>query len=121
MKKCLIVLFLLSSLIFCGCEYTTSNYRPKENPVRYYKDIDVVVVSTQKKHTLAKIPRYYQSITVKSEEYGLEKIFDFSSSGVFASMPYWDLKEGDVVKAELYSYKMESTGEIIERSINQLR
>lgn len=113
-------LILITMFICIGCEqgeYTP----PPEQPVMYYKDIDVVVVSNRKATRYAKIRRYEQAITVKSEEYGLEKTFIKSDCGAFASMPYWNYKEGDVIKAELYSWKMESTGEITKREISGLK
>lgn len=110
-------LILVDSLLKEDYQYTPQS----ESPVLYYKDIDVVVVKNEKYNHWGKVKKYSQSITVKSEEYGLEETFTYSSSGMFVNMPYWSLKEGDVIKAELYSWKMESTGEITKREINSLR
>lgn len=120
MKKYICFLLIFITMFICGCEqgeYTP----PPEQPVMYYKDIDVVVVSNRKATRYAKVRRYEQAITVKSEEYGLEETFIKSDCGAFASMPYWNCKEGDVIKAELYSWKMESTGEITRREISGLK
>lgn len=110
-------LILADSLLKEDYQYTPQS----ESPVLYYKDIDVVVVKNEKYNHWGKVKKYSQSITVKSEEYGLEETFTYSGSGMFVNMPYWSLKEGDVIKAELYSWKMESTGEITKREINSLR
>lgn len=80
----------------------------------------MVVISNNKKSWFASTHWYKQQVTVKSKEYNIEKTFEFVGSGVFANMPYWECKEGDVIRAELYSWKMESTGEITRRDINKL-
>ena len=69
----------------------------------YYKTIDVVVVENNTSYSGGRFPHYYQEVTIKSGEYGLQQTFDYEDSGVFADMDYWYYKEGDVVKATLYS------------------
>lgn len=93
---------------------------PPETPVLYYKDIDVVVIENKKYNHWGKVKSYTQVITVKSEEYGLEETFTYRGSGMFINMPYWSVEEGDIIKAELHSWKIESTGEIIKRKISNL-
>ena len=125
MKKLLGISLILLSLLLLGCcslnlEQPISQPTQIEQPTLYYKDIDVVVTESLTWSTYCGTWWYYQSITVKSEEYGLEETFMFNSSGTFASMPYWSVKKGDKLKAELYSWKMDSTGEITKREINRI-
>ncbi|WP_434292079.1 hypothetical protein [Clostridium botulinum] len=87
----------------------------------YYKTINVVVVSNKKTTWYASTRCYRQNIKVKSKKYNIEKEFSLTDSGVFANMPYWNCKEGDTIKAELLSWKEESTGKIVKREINQLK
>lgn len=119
-KKYIIYIIIFNMLLLCGCNINSS-YTPPEKPVLYYKDIDVVVVANTTNHWYAGIHRYNQTITVKSEEYNLEKTFNYEFSGVFTNMPYWDCKEGDIIKAELYSWVIESTKEVTKREINILK
>lgn len=112
------------TLLVWADSVTRENYQyipPPENPVLYYKDIDVVVVENRKYNHWGKVKNYSQSITVKSEEYDLEETFTYRGSGMFINMPYWSVKEGDVIQAELYSWKLESTGEITKRKIGNLK
>lgn len=105
------------SLMKENYEYTP----PPESPVLYYKDIDVIVVENKKYNHWGRVKNYSQSITVKSEEYGLEETFTYRGSGMFVNMPYWNVEEGEIIQAELYSWKIESTGEIIRRKIGNLK
>ena len=111
-----ITVCFLISLTGCGLEPAER----AEQPHLYWKDIEVVVESVSKKHWFATVHRYELSVTVYSEEYDLQKTLDFYSSGMFAP-EYWNLEKGDVVTAELYSWVMDSTGEVVRRSINQLK
>lgn len=119
----MLVLIGLFALIAISDLSTSPNTnQQQEKPVLYWKDIDVEVVSSRRKSNLfGRVKRYNQAVTVRSEEYKLEKTFKLNSSGVFANMPYWNVKEGDVIKAELYSWKLESTGEIVSREIIKLK
>lgn len=127
MKKFLGICLVLLGLLLIGCLFideqpVTTGGQPTqvEQPTLYYKDIDTVVTESLTWSTYCGTWWYYQSITVKSEEYGLEETFMFNSSGTFASMPYWSVQKGDKLKAELYSWKMDSTGEITKREINRI-
>lgn len=111
------IIIMLSTLNGCG---DMTSYTPPEKPVLYHKDIEVRVVSNKKQKFTGKVPRASQNIKVVSEEYNLENSFNYSSSGVFMNMPFWSVKEGDVIQAELLSWKLESTGEIVKREINRL-
>lgn len=117
-----ILIGLFESLIMLDSNIIHNTSQQQEKPVLYWKDIDVKVVSNRRKSNLfGRVKRYNQAITVYSNEYKLEKTFKISSSGAFANMPYWNVKEGDIIKAELYSWKLESTGDIVRREINKLK
>ena len=122
---CIITMFLLIgiliSIIALDSNTSSNTNQQEEKPVLYWKDIDVKVVSNNKHSWFVKTRFYKQEIKVISNEYNLEETFYLNYSGAFANMPYWNVKEGDVIKAELYSWKLESTGEIVNREINKLK
>lgn len=118
----ILLLVGLFTLIATSDSNTSSNTnQQQEKTVLYWKDIDVEVVSNNKHSWFVKTRFYKQEIKVISNEYNLEETFYLNDSGAFANMPYWNVKEGDVIKAELYSWRLESTGEIINREINKLK
>ena len=116
------VICLLSILIvflgFVGCD--SEPVERVEQPHLYWKDINVVVTNVNKKHWFATTHHYIIEITVKSEEYGLEKTITSEGGGMFAPQ-HWDVKEGDVITAQLYSWVMDSTGEVVKREIHSLK
>lgn len=122
---CIITMFLLIgiliSIIALDSNTSSNTNQQQEKPVLYWKDIDVEVVSNNKHSWFVKTRFYKQEIKVISNEYNLEETFYLNDSGAFANMPYWNVKEGDVIKAELYSWRLESTGEIVRREINKLK
>ena len=123
MKKtiCFLTLIVLMISIFCGCGYEPDpNYVPPEKPHLYWKDIDVVVTDISKRHWFGGTHWYQVDITVKSEEYDLEQTFTYKGSGMFGCPSQWEYDIGDVVKAELYSWVMDSTGEVTQRTINMV-
>lgn len=106
---------------FSACDgVPTNNRTPVEQPHLYWKDIDVVVTDINKTHWYASTHWYSVDITVKSEEYGLEKSFNAKGSGAFSAPKEWEYEKGDIVKARLYSWVMESTGEVVRREIHSL-
>nr|DAM23987.1 MAG TPA: hypothetical protein [Caudoviricetes sp.] len=118
----ILLLVGLFTLVAISDSNTSSNTnQQEEKPVLYWKDIDVKVVSNNKHSWFVKTRFYKQEIKVVSDEYNLEETFYLTDSGAFANMPYWNIKEGDIIKAELYSWKLESTGEIVNREINKLK
>jgi len=117
-RKFCILLSLLIILIQCGCTQDL-DYTPKEQPHLYYKDIDVVVEQVNRKHWFAGTHWYEVKIRVKSEEYNLTYSTVLKSSGMFRPKQ-WDYSEGDIIRAELYSLVMDSTGEVIERKIHRI-
>lgn len=120
MKKIsLIVLALL--LLLSGCTMPeNAQYEAKEQPHRYYKDIDVVVTSVDRKHWYASTHWYEVKISVKSEEYQLTYTETFKGSGAFGCPSQWAYNEGDKVRAELYSWVIDSTGEVTRREISRI-
>lgn len=122
MKK-ISILALLLIFVLTGCGVSSAephNYVPKEQPHLYWKDIDVEVTSINKHHWFASTHHYKVDITVYSEEYNLTKTFNNYASGAFAVIPGWDYEKGDIIKAELYSWVMDSTGEVVRRDINRI-
>lgn len=121
MKK-LTSLFLLFCCLFlftsCG-DMNSSNYEKPEQPHLYWKDIDVVVTEIDKRYWFATTHWYTVNITVYNEEYNLTQTFEDESSGLFVPNS-WNYEKGDVIKAQLYSWKMDSTGEIVKRQINKI-
>ena len=120
-------LFLILSicLLLTGCATNTvsnpANSKPRpEQPHLYWKEIEVEVIKVDKRHWYASTHHYQIDITVHSEEYGLTKTFNNYASGAFAVIPGWNSNKGDIIKAELYSWVMDSTGEVVKREINRI-
>ena len=63
---------------------------------------------------------YEVTITVESAEYGLTRTLTCKGSGFFGCPSQWEYKVGDVVRAQLYSWVMDSTGEVTKRLINRV-
>ena len=121
-------IILLVTLIFffffsSGCEraYNLADYGPVPvQPHLYWKDIDVEVTSIDKKHWYASTHWYYVEVEVYSKEYDLTGKFEYKSSGAFINIDVWDAEVGDTVKAELYSWVYDSTGEVVKREIHRV-
>ena len=121
MRKYVAGILFIFVILLVGCSFESNqNYVPKEQPHLYWKDIDVVVTDIDKRHWFATVHRYEVNITVHSEEYNISKTLNYQSSGAFAVIPGWDYEVGDVIKAELYSWVMDSTGEVMRRDINKI-
>ena len=122
MRRILIIsLTILLCFSLCACDVQPNkNYTPQEQPHLYWKDIDVVVTSVEQRSWYATVHRNVLYITVESEEYRLTKSFTLESSGTINNISCWNCKVGDTVKAELYSWVMDSTGEVVKRDINKL-
>lgn len=118
MRKYLIIIIALLTIL-SGCECNQS-ITPKEQPHFYRKDIDVVVIDIDKRSWFAGTRWYEVQIEVYNEEYDLTEIFEIKGSGIFGKPSEWDYQIGDTVSAELFSWKMDSTGEIIKREIGSL-
>lgn len=82
----------------------------------YWKDIDVVVTDVEHKHWLSGYAHYFSTkVTVWSEEYQLQYTDTIQGKG-----NAWDYREGDIVQAELFTWKNNETGEINRRTINRV-
>lgn len=112
-KLILIVAFTILCLVGCNME-TDETYEPQEEPHLYWKDIDVVIIDIHKKHWYTGAHWYSVELTVESKEYGLVETLEINGRSA------WDYEEGQTVKAELYSWVMDSTGEVIRREISQV-
>ena len=120
MKKILLIVLALL-LILTSCTMSENvKYEAKEQPHLYWKDIDVVVTSVDRRHWYASTHWYEVKISVESEEYQLTHTDTFKGSGILGCPPQWLYNEGDAVKAKLYSWVIDSTGEIIKREINRI-
>ncbi len=95
----------------------TNNLGQTEKPHLYWKEIDVVISDIDKRHWYASGHHYTIDLTVRSDEYGLSE--SFSLNGMDAAAK-WEYSEGDTVKAELFSWVIDSTGEVTKREINQV-
>lgn len=117
MTKRLIILIMTISLFFTGCD-SSVNSKPRERPHLYWKNVDAIVTKVDKT-TWFSVTRHYKiEVTVEIEEYGLTKKFAIEDAGVFNRPEEWELKKGDVVEVTLYSWKMDSTGEVVKREIH---
>ena len=122
MKKCALIIMSLIILCLTGCNINAkgNTYQPQEQPHLYWKDIDVIVTDIDKRHWFATTHWYVVNITVESEEYGLIENFEKKGSGAFGCPKEWNYEEGQTVKAQLYSWVMDSTGEVTRREINKI-
>ncbi len=121
--KRIIPILLLMLLLLCGCTFRQSENTQsgrEQQPHLYRKDIDVVVTSVDKRHWYASTHWYKVSVSVESEEYQLTYTETFKGSGAFGCPPQWKYNKGDIIKAELYLWVMDSTGEIIRREIHRV-
>lgn len=118
MKRIFFILPLMLLVFQCGCAQSVQ-YERKEQPHLYWKDINVVVEQVDKRHWFAGGHRYEVKVTVRSDEYNLDYTDVFTSGGLFLP-EQWNYSEGDTVKAELYSWVMDSTGEVVKREIHRV-
>lgn len=119
----LLLAFILAGSILLGHYYNSISpkkaYIP-EQPVVSNMEIPVVITSIDKRHWYASTHHWTLRMTVKNEEYGLEKSFDFSASGGFAVVPFWDNNIGDTLTANMKIYTIESSGEVVSRDISKV-
>ena len=122
MKKYILIITLIMILCLTGCNTNTGDqtYQVQEQPHLYWKDIDVTITDINKRHWFAGTHWYVVELTVKSEEYKLTETFEIEGSGAFGCPSAWNYEEGQTVEAELYSWVMDSTGEVIKRNINRV-
>lgn len=124
-KSCLVMFFVLvfaATLLLpaCGDISNDPDYDPPERPHLYWKDIDAEVVDINKRHWFGGTHWYQVNITVRNDEYDLECTKTYKGSGMFGCPSQWGYEVGDIVSAELYSWVMDSTGEVVKREINKI-
>ena len=121
-KKRAIVFLIFIALILTACELPEPdpNYTPPEQPHLYWKDIDVVVTDVYYRRWYASTHWHEVTVYVESKEYGIEGSYTFKGSGYFGVPKQVSYKSGDVVKAQMYSWVMDSTGEVVRRTINRI-
>jgi hypothetical protein len=122
----IIFLIIVAVIMGCGIMYEMltfepdPNYSPPESPHLYWKDVDVVITDIQKDRSFnGRLYLYKVTVTVKSKEYNLEEDFTFEGNNWYQPK-FWNAKKGDTVKAQLYSWVMDSTGQIVKRRLNCL-
>lgn len=118
MKRVCLILILGLLAFHCGCMQDIRRER-KEQPHLYWKDIDVVVERVDRKHWFAGTHRYEVRVAVRSDEYNLSYTGVITAFGMFRPKQ-WSYRKGDIVKAELYTWVLDSTGEVIRREINRV-
>lgn len=109
----MLTFLLVISLFTSGCERA-------EQPHLYWKNIDVTVTNVDKRHWFAGTHHYEVTTYVHSDEYNLDGYYTERTSGAFDCPASWNYERGDTVKAELYTYVLDSTGKIIDRKINKI-
>lgn len=115
--KILVIPLLLLCLCSCG---GTSNYTPPEQPHLYWKTVTAVVTDNDVRRWFAGTHHVKTATTVYNEEYDLEATLTAQGSGMFGAPWEIDLKKGDKVEVELYSWVYDSTGEVIKREIHHI-
>lgn len=119
----LLLASILAGSILLGHYYNSispkKTYIP-EQPVVSNMEIPVVITSIDKRHWYASTHYWTLRMTVKNEEYRLEKSFDFSASGGFAVIPFWNNNTGDTLTANMKIYILESSGEVVSRDISKV-
>lgn len=118
-KKIFVILVSLLFTFLCGCIQNTQS-EPTEQPHLYWKDIDVVVENVDSRHWFASTHHYIVYVTVRSDEYQLTYTDEFAGSGAFGYPEQGNYRKGDIVKVEMYSWVMDSTGEIVRREIHKV-
>lgn len=119
----ILIASVLAGFMWLGYYYnntSTEKTYVQEQPVVSNAEIPVVITSIDKQHWYASTHRWTLRMTVKNEEYGLEKSFDFSASGGFAAVPFWNNNVGDTLTANMETYTIESSGEIMKREISKI-
>ena len=102
---------------FAHSQTDTTSVTTQEQPHLYWKTIDVIITDYDYRHWYASAHHYQAKITVYSEEYDLTRTFSLTGNDAAQMENY---EKGDTIKAELYSWKIDSTGEITKREINSL-
>lgn len=125
-KKNLILMTLISilliSCLLVGCENANISYSydttPREQPKLQTQDVDCIVLDCDYRHWYASAHHYKCYIKVYNEEYDIEQSFTLDGDN---AKECEGIQKGDIISCELYSYIMESTGEVTKRFINHIK
>lgn len=81
-RFCYLLPVMFGLLYLTGCSEYIKDYefKPKETPHLYWKDIEVVITDIDKRHWYASSHRYQIYLTVESDEYGLSQSFTLTGS-----------------------------------------
>lgn len=92
-----------------------------EQPHCYYETIDVKVTEIDKSSYFAAFAwQYTVKLTVYSKEYDITYKHTYKGQGINGCPKQWKYEKGDTVKAQLYTWTLDSTGEIVRREINKV-
>ena len=122
MKRYVLIITFVVIICLTGCCYNLDgkSYQIQEQPHLYWKDIDVVITDIERFTWYASTHWYVVKLTVKSEEYGIVESFEIRESGAFNCPKQWNYKVGQTVKAQLYSWVMDSSGKVVIREIHKV-
>ena len=121
MRKNIIITLLTALLLFCSCDtnYKSDYTPPPDTNHLYWKDIEVVITDVEHQvYGAAPVIRRSVKISVYSEEYDLSDSYVFENINILDDC--YSYEKGDIVTAELYTWKNNVTGEINKREINKI-
>ena len=120
----IVMILVILSCFLSGCTTTSTitseQSTPQEQPHLYWKDIPVTVTDIDKRTWFAGTRRYNVTVSVHSDTYNIDETFTEEGSGFYGCPDSWNYEKGDTITAELYTWKIDSTGEITRRCINQI-
>lgn len=115
--SCITIILLSVLLLFCGCD-TTYTPPPDTNHL-YWKDIEVVITDVEHKtYGAAPAIRHSVIVSVYSSEYDLSGTYEFQNISLLDKQ--FGYEKGDIVTAQLYTWKNNVTGEINKREIHKV-
>lgn len=121
MRKNIIIALLTALLLFCGCDgnHEYDYAPPPDTNHLYWKDIEVVITDVEHQvYGAAPAIRRSVKISVYSEEYDLSDSYIFENISILDDC--YSYEKGDIVTAELYTWKNNVTGKINKREINKI-
>ena len=125
-KQIIIALtFVVLACLLSGCTTTassseTSKQTSYEQPHLYWKDVPVTVTAIDRRSWFAGTKWYEVAVSVHSDEYDLDATFTEKGSGFYGCPNAWNYENGDVITAELYTWKIDSANEVVKRRINRI-
>lgn len=109
------VVLLIAIMTACSGENLTDVSEEVEH--LYWKDIDAVVTDIDYRHWYASGHHYTADVTVKSDEYNLQKTFHLTNSD---AKRMEGVRRGDTITVEMDSWVIDSTGEVTGRDISSI-